>query len=69
MCNVLEGMTSAEVREMLGAPGRGPGSTRRRWLYVVGLVRGGPGFGDDRVLQVRFDDAGRVISSRLVVGG
>lgn len=68
-CRTLEGRSKAAVRAMLGRPGRGPGADADRWSYVLGLVRSGPGFGDDRLLRVRFDSTGRVAGAAVVVGG
>jgi hypothetical protein len=68
-CDTLDGLTGAEVRNRLGDPGAGPGYGPDEWHYTLGIVRSGPGFGDDRALVVRFGSGGEVEGARVVTGG
>ncbi len=67
-CAALDGFTKARVRRTLGAPARGPEFSEDRWGYLLGVVRSGFGFGDDRALILRFGADGAVSGSSVQTG-
>ena len=65
-CEALDGLSRADVSEMLGphskkVPGTGP----RKWHFSAGWVNDGFGPGDGQSLYVYFDERGRVERAKL----
>ena len=67
-CGTLDGFTKARVRRTLGAPAHGPAFSEQKWGYLLGVVRSGFGFGDDRALVIRFGADGAVSEASVQTG-